>query len=418
MAHQMGLLGLTLNSKDVYDYIYYNGNNYNTSSKTWTVLSYGTSDTWSGSTTFTSSYVPLVSEAVCYQVVKPGLTTPSYTASIDESSNKYPWTMSCPAVSSSGHYEGHTVDYEVDFIDAAWLFEYSGSGKQWDVPTSGTYSFECWGASGGGSRWGGDFCANNASFGGYTYGEISLAKDETFYVYVGQKGTDAVVGKNSAGGWNGGGSGTWDNNDDESAGGGGGATDIRTVSGNWNNFDGLMSRIMVAGGGGGRNYVCELAGYGHGGGLEGGYGYGVNETYTTRPYPGKQNSGLTYFGKGENGVGVGGSDGQAGGGGGYYGGQGGNDSRDGGKSYSGGGGSSFVSGLSGCIAIDASSTSSSLVLKSNSEHYSGYVFENPSTISGNTSEAANQPVSGVHSSTKQTGQNGNGYARITHISSN
>lgn len=407
----MGLVGFTLNSKNVYDYIYYNGNTYNSSTKTWTKMSStGSITTWTGSTTFTSSFVPLISSSVCYQVVKPEVTTPTYTASVVKAEHKYPWTMDCPAVSSSGQYESYTVDYDAEFIEVSWLFEYAGSAQQWVVPTTGTYSFECWGASGGGSRENGTFRANTASLGGYTYGEISLTKDAAFYVYVGQKGTDAVTKKNSAGGWNGGGLGTWDTSDDESAGAGGGATDIRLTSGNWNNFDGLKSRIMVAGGGGGRNYRYEEAGYGFGGGIEGGYGYGYGTVYTT---PGGQNSGHAYFGKGEDATGVGDSDGQAGGGGGYYGGRGGGHQSN--DSYSGGGGSSFVSGLTGCIAIDESSTSSSLVLKDNSEHYSGYVFSNASTISGNTSEAANQPITGVHSSTKQKGQNGNGYVRITRI---
>ena len=37
------------------------------------------------------------------------------------------------------------------------------------------------------------------------------------------------------------------------AGGGGGATDVRLTPGEWNNFDSLKSRIMVAAGGGGNN---------------------------------------------------------------------------------------------------------------------------------------------------------------------
>ncbi len=54
--------------------------------------------------------------------------------------------------------------------------------------------------------------------GGYTSGIIYLAKGEKIYVYVGGHGADAVVGKDSLGGYNGGGLGTWDHSDDESAG--------------------------------------------------------------------------------------------------------------------------------------------------------------------------------------------------------
>ena len=85
--------------------------------------------------------------------------------------------------------------------------------------------------------------------GGYTSGIIQLQKDEKLYVYVGGQGSDAVVGKDSPKGFNGGGLGTWDHSDDDAAGAGGGATDIRLVSGNWNDFTSLKSRIMVAAGG-------------------------------------------------------------------------------------------------------------------------------------------------------------------------
>ena len=72
---------------------------------------------------------------------------------------------------------------------------------------------------------------------------------EKLYVYVGGHGADAVVGKDAKGGYNGGGLGTWDHSDDEAAGAGGGATDVRLISGEWNNFESLKSRIMVAAGG-------------------------------------------------------------------------------------------------------------------------------------------------------------------------
>ena len=45
---------------------------------------------------------------------------------------------------------------------------------------------------------------------------------------------------------------------------GGGATDIRLASGNWNDFNSLKSRIMVAAGGGGNVSPVTLPGYGGG----------------------------------------------------------------------------------------------------------------------------------------------------------
>lgn len=85
-------------------------------------------------------------------------------------------------------------------------------------------------------------------------GEIILRKGEKYYIYVGQTGTDSVVGRDSAATWNGGGLGTWDRSDNETSGAGGGATDIRLVSGDWNDAKGLASRIIVAG----RRWRCLL----------------------------------------------------------------------------------------------------------------------------------------------------------------
>lgn len=87
------------------------------------------------------------------------------------------------------------------------------------------------------------------------HGETFLKKGDKLYIYVGEQGTDAVKGRDSAATWNGGGLGTWDHADDETSGAGGGATDIRLTSGAWNDSISLASRIMVAGGGGGTSYT-------------------------------------------------------------------------------------------------------------------------------------------------------------------
>ena len=85
-------------------------------------------------------------------------------------------------------------------------------------------------------------------------------------------------------GYNGGGLGTWDQEDDEAAGAGGGATDIRLVANDWDNFESLKSRIMVAAGGGG---ATNLTAGGAGGGLEG-------LTNRKRSQPGTQTSGYQF----------------------------------------------------------------------------------------------------------------------------
>ena len=133
-------------------------------------------------------------------------------------------------------------------IGAEEKFEYTGEYQEFEAKDSGYYKMECYGAKGGYSRIDGSIGATGGN-GGYTFGVIYLEKGEKLYVYVGGHGADAVVGKDAKGGYNGGGLGTWDHSDDEAAGAGGGATDIRLISGEWNNFESLKSRIMVAAGG-------------------------------------------------------------------------------------------------------------------------------------------------------------------------
>ena len=117
----------------------------------------------------------------------------------------------------------------------------------------GVYQFEAWGASGGGTIDEGVFHETPTGLGGYVAGKLTIEKPTTVYIYVGGQGANAVLNKASvAGGWNGGGTGSWDTSDNEAAGGGGGATDFRLVGGDWNSFDSLKSRIMVAGAGGGQ----------------------------------------------------------------------------------------------------------------------------------------------------------------------
>ncbi len=142
-----------------------------------------------------------------------------------------------------------------DLGEQEYDFKYTGGYQTFTAPVTGFYKLEAWGASGGKSRINGRL-GGTPGKGGYTSGTIKLTAGDTIYVYVGQQGTNAVVGKDSIASWNGGGSGTWDQRDDESSGGGGGATDFRLVSGSWNDKKSLYSRIMVAGAG--RRCVLEL----------------------------------------------------------------------------------------------------------------------------------------------------------------
>lgn len=211
-----------------------------------------------------------------------------------------------------------------------------------------------------------------------------------------------------------------------------GATDIRLLGGIWNNFDSLKSRIMVATGGAGagdRNLASNVESYygagngGAGGELEGisgqsiNYGTSSSNTYNEHGYGtgGTQTSGgysiwLNYENEvvsktliGKFGY-VGGSS-QSGGGSGYYG--GGNASHG-----AGGGGSSFISGYTGCDAINASSTENNIIHTGQPNHYSGLVFTETNMIAGNKSMPSHD------GKTTMTGNSGNGYARITVLSCN
>ncbi|HGM1411684.1 TPA: glycine rich domain-containing protein [Clostridioides difficile] len=129
-----------------------------------------------------------------------------------------------------------------------WNFDFKAEAQPITLK-AGKYKLECWGAHG--KVWGGD----SQSSGGYSYGELTLKKETTLYVYTGATGSSNKYEKFT---FNGGGLSV--NN------GGGGATDIRLVNGDWNNEQGLLSRIIVAGGGG----AFSKTPAGKGGGFKGG----------------------------------------------------------------------------------------------------------------------------------------------------
>ncbi|HBG4564179.1 TPA: hypothetical protein KQE35_003918 [Clostridioides difficile] len=159
-------------------------------------------------------------------------------------------------------------------MQTEWNFGYNGS-PQSVILKPGKYKFECWGSSGG---------INNSSWytdakGGYSKGEITLKKQTTLYIYVGESGyASSSTANNTKSGFNGGGKGYLN----QQVMGtyysmyGGGATDIRLVGGAWDNEQGLLSRIIVAGGGGGSYHPYTG---GAGGGLAGGTGYSANDRH-------------------------------------------------------------------------------------------------------------------------------------------
>ncbi|MBY2603385.1 hypothetical protein KWU03_09195, partial [Clostridioides difficile] len=157
-----------------------------------------------------------------------------------------------------------------------WVFNYTGT-EQSITLSPGKYVMECWGACGGNFP---DFkyCAK----GGYSAGILTLKESTKFYIYVGQggyaKGTNGIETRRS--GFNG--AGGIDCYTNTSTGyyslAGGGSTDIRLIGGAWDNPQGLLSRIMVAGGAGG-SYGTGYYSLGHGGGLDGKKGVPTNHYY-------------------------------------------------------------------------------------------------------------------------------------------
>lgn len=270
----------------------------------------------------------------------------------------------------------------VSYIDFNFIREpyilasYSTPGTySYTITEAGIYRFQLWGASGYGNT-------TTIGNGGYVQGDIELEENTTIYIYVGGKGqklSSPTAGTDDGGGFNGGGNASNADYSYQSRYGGGGATDIRLSGGEWNDFESLKSRIMVAGGGGS---YSQTAG-GNSGGLN---GYGDTGEYAgsggTQTSGGLNKISTTYKNQATpGGFGYGGNGGSysSGGGSGYYGGGGGMRAKtDGG----GGGGSSFISGHEGCDAITETSTSDAITHTGQSIHYSGYYFVNTKMIDG------------------------------------
>ena len=273
---------------------------------------------------------------------------------------------------------------------------------------------ECWGAQGGG------YSTILGGKGAYCSGIFSISQATNIYVYVGCGGRASST-EDISDIFNGGGSTIYQTAFENKRwyGSGGGATDIRLTNGDWNDFNSLKSRIMVAAGGGGIYYTTESNGAescngGYGGALTGGNGTSLVTEWGTGGTGGSQTSGgydhglagathvpAGIYNKGSFGKGGGGTGHpSAGGGSGWYGG--------GGSAHvnSGGGGSSFISGHTGCNAISESSTSSNIIHTGQPNHYSGYVFTNTVMKAGN--ESMPSPTGGT-----ETGHSGNGYCKIT-----
>ena len=307
-----------------------------------------------------------------------------------------------------------TVEDNPYLVPVDNTYGYTGDYETFTAPYTGFYQVQLWGTQGGQAN------GTAGGKGAYTSGTIKLTRGDTLYVYVGQ----FVNGTSNVFGFNGGGRGSYSSNS-EYNGNGGGATDIRLVSGTWDDETSLASRIMVAAGGGGANKWGKGSAPGGAGGaltgLNGRITYDSSHGSLVAASGGTQISGGTAAsGGGSGSFGKGGSSVNytsewsyyAGGGGGYYGGGGGG-SGDGIVS-SAAGGSSYISGYTGSVAIKSASditpkegcTDGTTNIEC-SYHYSGKLFTSPVMIAGNAS------MPNVAGTGNETGHAGVGAAKIT-----
>lgn len=290
---------------------------------------------------------------------------------------------------------------------AVMNFDYTGS-VQTATLTPGRYKLECWGAQGGNSNQSNGTYGNGGK-GGYSTGILNVSTNTTIYITVGGQGQNGVLNTRTAGGFNGGGDGYGTHNYGV-GGGGGGASDISLTSpvfshssyfiNNIRDTNSLLSRIIVAGGGGSAGYDVSnnAANGGAGGGTTGQDGlsnrvyHGTGGKQTTFGTGGSSEEPNRYSVQAKFGCGASASnstDVAPGGGGGWYGG--------GLHCDSAGGGSGYV-----YTPTTASNYPSGCLLNS------AYYLSNAQTIAGNQSFPS--PTGGT-----ETGHSGNGYVRITKL---
>ena len=286
----------------------------------------------------------------------------------------------------------------------------------------GKYKLEVWGAKGGdstgnglGSEPRGKQSTVQGGLGGYSRGILSLDKDETVYVFVGEKGrqSNSPDGSATEGGFPDGGgtkTGHWNSSCPTVPGTGGGSTSIRIRS------DTDYSRVIVAGGGGGASGCAfSVNPGGFGGGQNGGNCYhrgalqsqgAGTQTGSTRGlgHSDGEHGDPGRFGSGATGKYCQGRDSGGGGGGGWYGGGG------GGRGCcvycsSGGGGSGWTFTDSSLKAFQSGDPSNASKFALSSAYYLTDVV-----CAGGNEEFPRPDGNG-----NERGHDGNGYAKITFL---
>ena len=169
---------------------------------------------------------------------------------------------------------GKPINYTGDTV---FDFDYTGGEQTFIAPVSGTYKLETWGAQGNASLNG------QGGYGGYSNGNIKLTADSEIFINVGGSGA----------------SGAYNNYlpNVSSSLKGGGATHIASVSGNLYLLSGYISDIFIISGGGGAG---ERENGGSGGGYIGGSGYQIKNTHPYFATGGAQTNGGTGFEVSEN----------------------------------------------------------------------------------------------------------------------
>ncbi len=419
MTHKMGLVRLNPTTKSVANKLTYT---YNQANGSYTSSTSGTA-TITASSDFTGNK-PYVVSSQYWHIVKATAAATNTAMSFTCNTNQKDYWSAKTSGTDIGYGKYKVIDIQSDRTAANFeaLFSYVGTCQTVTLPWYDNYVMQCWGAQGGD-------IADGAAYpygghGGYTQGTLAVPKNRSLYVYVGRKGNRTAMERS----FNGGGQLAAI---DGGCASGGGATDVRLIgSGNdWANSSGLLTRIMVAGGGAGAER-SSLAGAA--GGLNSYDSKNIDFNIAT------QMKGYR-VGYGENadfhvtasGAGGGYLGGITGGAIGYS---------TSGVQLSSAGGSSFISGHSGCVAMSSFTTKTRTILDnythtSVSDYYDDvvfknnniviynaedYVFQNTKMIDGrgyswtNVKGALEQmptPSGGLY--TSGTGHTGNGYAKIT-----
>ena len=273
-------------------------------------------------------------------------------------------------------------------------FDYTGENESIKLNCSGNYKLEAWGAKGGNAIKTATYYKKGGN-GGYASGTIHLESNTTLFIAVGGAGQNgSSMSTDYNGGYNGGGkSYHWVNNNVYSA-SGGGATHVALIGGQLSEIGYTQAitnqkLLIVAGAGGGAYYAneSENAIGGAGGGLEGIAG-GVNNTSYNN---GKNGNGGTQTAGGTSSTG-GGVAGKSGGFG-----LGGNSSSGSGYIGGSGGGAGLYGGAGSTVAGAGGGSS--------------YIepLSNATTINGNNSMPTHDGTSTM------TGNEGNGYVKITYL---